>query len=71
MSFELIEDEQKKLVLRRPSQDDVNDVRIRRAFPWSKPGEFVSIRSSDGKELVLIDDLNSLDAGLREKLRPG
>jgi len=60
-TFDLVEDEQKKLVLRRPGQNDVADVRIRRSFPWSKPGEFVSIRSSDGKELLLIDDVKSLD----------
>jgi len=67
-TFDLIEDEQKKLVLRRPGEDDVADVRIRRSFPWSKPGEFVSIRSSEGKELVLIDDLKSLDPDVRGKI---
>ena len=59
--FQLTEDAQKKLVLHRAGQDDVTDVRIRRSFPWSKPGEFISIRSSEGKELVLIEDINSLD----------
>jgi hypothetical protein len=68
MSFELIEDEQKKLVLRRSGEDDVTDVRIRRSFPWSKSGEFVSIRSSEGKELVLIDDVKSLDPDTRTKI---
>jgi hypothetical protein len=67
-TFELIEDEQKKLVLRRLGQDDVVDVRIRRSFPWSKPDDFVSIRSSDGKELVLIEDVKSLDPDLRTRI---
>ena len=67
-SFELMEDAQKKLVLRRPGEDDVADVRIRRSFPWSKPDEFVSIRSAEGKELVLIDDVKSLDPDIRDKI---
>jgi hypothetical protein len=41
-------------------QDDVHDVRIRRAFPWSNAQSFVSIRSSDGKEIMLIDDVAAL-----------
>jgi hypothetical protein len=67
-TFDLVEDGQQKLILRRDGDDDVLDVRIRRSFPWSKPDEFVSIRSSEGKELVLIDDLKSLEAGLRKKV---
>ena len=63
--FELIEDEQRKLTLRRAGQEDAKDVRVRRAFPWSEPGRFVSIRSSEGKELVMIEDLARLDARTR------
>jgi hypothetical protein len=66
--FDLVEDGQKKLVLRRSGEADVTDVRIRRSFPWSKPGEFVSIRSCDGKELVLIDDMTSLDDAIRAQI---
>ena len=60
--FELIVDAQRKLTLKREGDDDVADVRIRRAFPWSSPSRFISIRSSEGKELLLIDDLASLPA---------
>jgi hypothetical protein len=59
-AFELIKDEQQKLTLRRPGQEDVKDVRIRRSFPWSKPGQFISVRSNEGKELLLIDDVSLL-----------
>jgi hypothetical protein len=59
-SFELIADAQGKLTLRRPGQDDVPDVRIRRSFPWSRPGRFISVRTAEGKELMLIDDVNVL-----------
>jgi hypothetical protein len=63
--FALIEDGQHQLTLQRPDQNDIVDVRIRRSFPWSKPAEFVSIRSSEGKELLLIESLNLLDATQR------
>jgi len=66
--FDLIEDEQQKLTLRRPGEDDSIDVRIRRAFPWSRPDQFVSIRSSEGKELVLIDDMQQVAPGTRAKI---
>jgi hypothetical protein len=67
-TFDLIADEQNKLTLSRPGQDDVRDVRIRRAFPWSNPGNFVSIRSSEGKELVMIDDVAALPPALRQTI---
>ena len=60
-TFELLKDEQARLVLKRPGQEDVKDVRVRRAFPWSQPQRYVSIRSSEGKELLLIDDLTTID----------
>ncbi len=63
--FELIEDTRGQLTLRRPEQDDVADVRLRRAFPWSGPGRFVSVRSSEGKELLLVDDIAELPTPLR------
>jgi hypothetical protein len=64
--FSLHRDDQGKLRLQRPGHDDVADVRVRRAFPWSNPGQFISIRSSEGKELLLIDDVNGLDAAQRQ-----
>ena len=63
--FDLFHDEQGKLVLKRPGEDDVRDVRVRRAFPWSRPERFVSIRSSEGKELVMVEDVSALDGSLR------
>ena len=63
--FDLFADEQGRLVLRRPGQDDVVDVRLRRAFPWTMPGRLVSVRDAEGKELLLIDSLEQLDAGRR------
>jgi hypothetical protein len=63
--FELNRDEQGRLVLVRPGQEDVKDVRLRRAFPWSGPNRFISLRGSDGKEILLIDDLETLPPALK------
>ena len=63
--FELTTNEMGRLVLKRPGEEDVADVRVRRAFPWSEPHRYVSIRSGDGKELLLIDDLTALPPDAR------
>ena len=67
-AFELIADDRNKLTLRRAGHDDVEDVRIRRSFPWSNANEFVSIRSSEGKELVLVEDVAALPLELRRTI---
>lgn len=58
--FSLEKDAQGRLRLIRPGEADVADVRIRRAFPWSHPDRYISIRSKEGKELLLIEDLAAL-----------
>ena len=67
-TFELFVDDQARLVLRRPGKDDVVDVRLRRAFPWSMPMGFVSVRDAEGKELLLIESLELLDVGRRKTI---
>lgn len=64
----MIEDEQGRLVLHRSGRDDVVDVRLRRAFPWSEPSRLISIRDSEGKELLLVNSLDPLDAGQRSMI---
>lgn len=66
--FELIEDARGRLTLKRPGQDDVEDVRIRRAFPWSHPNRYISIRDSQGRELLLIEDLAELEDSARRMI---
>src|SRR5437868_11934581 len=66
MKFEIEPDLQGKLTLRRPGEDDITDVRLRRAFPWTNPGQFVSVRTHEGKELLLIEDVAGLDVSQRE-----
>jgi hypothetical protein len=66
--FDLVQTPSGQLTLTRPGEADVTDVRIKRAFPWSNPGEFVSIRSSEGKELLLIENLDEVEKGLRQRI---
>ena len=65
-AFELFQDDRSRLILRRPGQDDVVDVRLRRAFPWSRADRYVSIRSAEGKEILFIDDVAALPADQRQ-----
>ncbi len=63
-NFQLVEDSQGKLTLCRPGHENSADVTLRRAFPWSSADRFVSVRSNEGKELMLIDDVAGLSADL-------
>jgi hypothetical protein len=63
--FDLKRDGQGRLVLSRPGMEDVTDVRLRRAFPWSSASRHISVRSKEGKEILLIDDLARLSDDLR------
>lgn len=59
-SFTLTRDAANRLILHRPDQPDVEDVLVRRAFPWSNPQRHISIRGSDGRELVHIEHLEQV-----------
>jgi hypothetical protein len=48
------------VTLKRDGVDDVKDVRFRRAFPWSKAREYVSVRDEKGKEQLMIRALDEL-----------
>lgn len=65
-AFDLKPDRQGRLVLSRPGQADVADVRLRRAFPWSAPSRYISVRGPDGREILIIEDLAQLSPELRE-----
>jgi hypothetical protein len=68
-SFELKSDGAGRLVLERPGQEPVPDVRLRRAFPWSLPDRYVSVRSSEGKELLLIERVGDLPEPQQQLIR--
>lgn len=67
-SFELVVDDQGRLVLRRPGADDVADVRLRRAFPWSQPDRLISVRDAEGKELLLVEEVSALEPERRKTI---
>jgi hypothetical protein len=58
-------DDRSRLLLSREGQGDV-PVTVRRAFPWSRPDQFISLRSKDGQELAMLE---SLDAPLPVEAR--
>ena len=64
--FDLRMDAQGRLTLSRPGTEDVADVRLRRAFPWSLPGQFVSVRNKEGKEIFVIEDVDALPEKVRQ-----
>jgi hypothetical protein len=41
---------------------------VRRCFPWSEPGRFVSLRDREDDEVVLVEDPARLDADSRHAL---
>lgn len=41
---------------------------VRRCFPWSEPGQFVSLRTADRREFALVSDLGELDCVSRSYL---
>ena len=40
-------------------------VRVRRCFPWSEPGRWLSLRDEDEEEVALVQDPGELDAASR------
>jgi hypothetical protein len=40
-------------------------VHVRRCFPWSEHGRFLSLRDDEGEEFALVADLFELDAAAR------
>jgi hypothetical protein len=59
--FELSKDDAGRLVLKRPGEPEVRDVRVRRVFPLTHLDRYVSVRSAEGKELMLIEELSTVD----------
>ncbi|MQA89384.1 MAG: DUF1854 domain-containing protein [Gemmatimonas sp.] len=48
--------------------DDARPVTVRRCFPWSEPGRFVSLRDDSGAEVALVSHPAELDPSSREAL---
>ena len=59
--------ELRQLVVRlKGRQGAIVDARVARCFPWSLPGEYISIRTKDGKEVALLRTLEDLSGTGRE-----
>lgn len=43
-------------------------VRVHRCFPWSEPGQFLSLRDRENREVALVADLEELEAESRKAL---
>jgi uncharacterized protein DUF1854 len=43
-------------------------VKVRRCFPWSEPGRFISLRDDEDLEVALVREPEELDAGSRRAL---
>lgn len=48
--------------------EEQHAVRVRRAFPWSEPGRFISLRDAADREFALVAEPLALDAESREVL---
>jgi hypothetical protein len=55
--------------LRAHSGDEQSIVHVQRCFPWSEPGQFISLRDDDGEEFALVADLAELDESARAVLQ--
>lgn len=56
----------KQLVVKLRGRDEpAVNARVARCFPWSRPGEYLSILDADGRELALVRTLEELDAASR------
>ena len=59
-------DETGQLVVHLAGREEPEvDARVARCFPWSLPATYISVRSKDGKELVLLKTLDELDPASR------
>ena len=48
--------------------DEERAVWVRRCFPWSEPGRYLSLRDGDEEEFALVRDPADLDAASRDAL---
>ena len=50
-----------KLVVHLVGEEPVEDVRVSRCFPWTRPDGYVSVYEQNGKEIALFETLDTLD----------
>lgn len=47
---------------------DTRSVRVHRCFPWSEPGQYLSLRDPENREFALVTDVRELKAESRKAL---
>jgi hypothetical protein len=47
------------LYMQQEESDEI-EVQLKQCFPWSKPGELLSFRDKEGKEVYLLNNLSNL-----------
>ena len=47
---------------------EARPVAVRRCFPWSEPGRFLSLRDEDDREFALVEEPGALDERSRQAL---
>ncbi len=50
------------------SGDKTTEVKIKQCFPWSEPGNFLSLRDKDENEVFLINSIADLDESSRRTI---
>ena len=48
--------------------EPLRDVRVARCFPWTLPDQYISVRTSEGKEVLLLESLDDLEVKARERI---
>jgi len=51
------------------SNGNARAVRVHRCFPWSEPGQYLSLRDTDNDEFVLVRSLDDLEPISRDVLK--
>lgn len=48
------------------AEEPLENVKVARCFPWSLSDRYISVRDSEGKEIVLLRSLDAVSAEIRE-----
>lgn len=66
-SLQIRTDERGRLFIVRDSTND-QQVIARRAMPWSRPDQFISLRNKDGNEIAMIESLDTIPPDARGQI---
>lgn len=67
-NLKLRTDERGRMFVIRDGSEE-RQVIARRAMPWSRPTEFISLRNKDGNELAMIESLDAVPSEARRQIQ--